>query len=94
MAPLTGYSELTFHQELNKNPPKRQEKTVGVFVFQSALQSSPWGLMQALEQQVGELRIDADDGACEGAQGDAGDSRPSSGTPPPFEIYSLMTCMQ
>lgn len=36
--------------------------------------------MQALEQQVGELRMDADDGSCDGAQGDAGDSRPSSGT--------------
>ncbi|CAJ1065878.1 dapper homolog 3-like isoform X1 [Xyrichtys novacula] len=45
----------------------------------SALQSSPWGLMQALEQQVGELRIDAEDGSCDGAQGDTGDSRPSSG---------------
>ncbi|KAL7399900.1 hypothetical protein ABVT39_003403 [Epinephelus coioides] len=45
----------------------------------SALQSSPWGLMQALEQQVGELRIDTDDGCYDGAQGDAGDSRPSSG---------------
>lgn len=63
-------------------------------MFQSALQSSPWGLMQALEQQVGELRIDTDDGACDGAQGDAGDSRPSSGTPPPFEIRSLMACVQ
>ncbi|XP_008274124.1 dapper homolog 3 [Stegastes partitus] len=45
----------------------------------SALQSSPWGLMQALEQQVGELRIEADDGCCDGGQGDTGDSRPSSG---------------
>lgn len=45
----------------------------------SALHSSPWGLMQALEQQVGELKIDADDGCYDGAQGDTGDSRPSSG---------------
>ncbi|XP_024120161.1 dapper 1 isoform X2 [Oryzias melastigma] len=45
----------------------------------SALRSSPWGLLQALEQQVGELRIDIDDGCCDGAQGDPGDSRPSSG---------------
>ncbi|XP_029373711.1 dapper homolog 3 [Echeneis naucrates] len=45
----------------------------------SALQSSPWGLMQALEQQVGELRIEADDGSYDGAQGETGDSRPSSG---------------
>ncbi|XP_070825705.1 dapper homolog 3 [Chaetodon trifascialis] len=45
----------------------------------SALQSSPWGLMQALEQQVGELRIDTDNGCYDGAEGDAGDSRPSSG---------------
>ncbi|XP_061637265.1 dapper homolog 3 isoform X1 [Phyllopteryx taeniolatus] len=43
----------------------------------SALQSSPWGLMQALEQQVGELRIDTDHR--DAAQGDTGDSRPSSG---------------
>lgn len=35
--------------------------------------------MQALEQQVGELKIDADDGCYDGAQGDTGDSRPSSG---------------
>ncbi|XP_028430347.1 dapper homolog 3 [Perca flavescens] len=45
----------------------------------SALQSSPWGLMQALEQQVGDLRIDTDDGCYDGAQGYAGDSLPSSG---------------
>ncbi|KAF7666357.1 hypothetical protein LDENG_00109600 [Lucifuga dentata] len=45
----------------------------------SALQSSPWGLMQALEQQVEELRIDPDDGSFDGVQGDTGDSRPSSG---------------
>ncbi|XP_067450388.1 dapper homolog 3 isoform X1 [Thunnus thynnus] len=45
----------------------------------SALQSSPWGLMQALEQQVGELRIDTDNGCYDGVQGDTGDSRPSSG---------------
>ncbi|XP_047449971.1 dapper homolog 3-like isoform X2 [Mugil cephalus] len=47
----------------------------------SALQSSPWGLIQELEQQVGELRIDTNDGCCDGAQGDTGDSRPSSGDP-------------
>ncbi|XP_038141772.1 dapper 1-A-like isoform X1 [Cyprinodon tularosa] len=45
----------------------------------SALHSSPWGLMQALEQQVGDMKIDIDDGCCEGAQGETGDSRPSSG---------------
>uniref|UniRef100_A0A8C4F1Z5 Dapper, antagonist of beta-catenin, homolog 3 n=1 Tax=Dicentrarchus labrax TaxID=13489 RepID=A0A8C4F1Z5_DICLA len=45
-----------------------------------ALQSSPWGLMQALEQQVGELRIDTDDDCYDGAQGDTGNSQPSSGT--------------
>lgn len=50
-----------------------------MLVFQSALQSSPWGLMQALEQQVGELRIDTDHGCYDGVQGDMGDSRPSSG---------------
>lgn len=52
---------------------------VFVFVFQSALQSSPWGLMQALEQQVGELRIDTDDSSYDAAQGETADSRPSSG---------------
>ncbi|XP_075906112.1 uncharacterized protein dact3b isoform X2 [Nelusetta ayraudi] len=56
---------------------------------QSALQSSPWGLMQALEQQVGELRVDADDpGAYDGAPGDASDSRPSSGFFEPSEGQS------
>ncbi|KAM9733792.1 dapper homolog 3-like isoform 2-T2 [Menidia menidia] len=45
----------------------------------SALQSSPRGPMQTLEQQVGELKIDTDDSCCDGAQGDPGDSRPSSG---------------
>ncbi|XP_033833137.1 dapper homolog 3 [Periophthalmus magnuspinnatus] len=39
----------------------------------SALQSHPWALLQSLEQQVGELRIDTD------AAGDGSDSRPSSG---------------
>lgn len=49
-------------------------------VLQSALQSSPWGLMQALETQVGELRVDGENyGACDVATADAGDSRPSSG---------------
>ncbi|XP_030600878.1 dapper homolog 3 isoform X2 [Archocentrus centrarchus] len=47
----------------------------------SALQSSPWGLMQMLEQQVGELRIGTDDGCCDGAQGETGSSRPSAGDP-------------
>ncbi|XP_034023938.1 dapper homolog 1 [Thalassophryne amazonica] len=45
----------------------------------SALQSSPWGLMQALEQQVGELSIDTDDDCHVGVQGDIGDSRLISG---------------
>ncbi|CAL8373401.1 unnamed protein product [Gadus morhua 'NCC'] len=45
----------------------------------SALQNSPWGLMQALEKQVGELRIDPNNESYEAALGDAGDSRPSSG---------------
>ncbi|XP_070987331.1 dapper homolog 3-like [Oncorhynchus clarkii lewisi] len=44
-----------------------------------ALQSSPWGLMLALEQQVCELRVDTDDVIYEGTQGDTMDSRPSSG---------------
>lgn len=45
----------------------------------SALQSSPWGLMLALEQQVGEMRVDTDDVHFEATHGDTGDSRPSSG---------------
>lgn len=61
-----------------------------VFVFQSALQSSPWGLMQALEQQVGELRIDVDDGSYDAAQGETGDSRPSSGTSAALNLYLLL----
>ena len=52
-----------------------------VCVFQSALQNSPWGLMQALEKQVGELRIDPNNESYEAALGDAGDGRPSSGSP-------------
>lgn len=39
--------------------------------FQSALRGSPWGLMQALEQQVEELRMD-DAEACHGATGEEG----------------------
>lgn len=51
-----------------------------MFVFQRALQSSPWGLMQVLEQQVGELRIDNDEGGFDGTQVDTRDGQPSSGT--------------
>lgn len=36
--------------------------------------------MQTLEQQVGELRIDAADDCCDRAQGETGNSQPSSGT--------------
>ncbi|MEQ2167201.1 hypothetical protein GOODEAATRI_001682 [Goodea atripinnis] len=35
--------------------------------------------VSALEQQVGDLKIDIDDSCCEGAQGETGDSQPSSG---------------
>lgn len=66
---------------------REHRRSVCVFVFQSALQSSPWGLMQALEQQVGELRIDTDEGCCDGAQGDTGDSRPSSGTSTVLNLF-------
>lgn len=45
--------------------------------FQSALQGSPWGLMQALELQVEELRMDDAEG-CDGAPGEPGDKWPSS----------------
>lgn len=50
---------------------------VCMFGFQSALQGSPWGLMQALEQQVGGLRMDDAEG-CGGAPGETGDKCPSS----------------
>ncbi|XP_061684216.1 dapper homolog 3 isoform X2 [Syngnathoides biaculeatus] len=46
----------------------------------SALQSSPWGLMQALEQQVGELRVDTDHQ--DAAQGDTGFYESSEGQSP------------
>ena len=57
----------------------------------SSLQSSPWGLMLALEQQLGELRVDTDDVHYEGSQGDAGDSRPSSGTHKPLGSNRFLT---
>uniref|UniRef100_A0A667XU11 Dishevelled-binding antagonist of beta-catenin 3a n=1 Tax=Myripristis murdjan TaxID=586833 RepID=A0A667XU11_9TELE len=62
-------------------PQSSSRCELSCFSSWGALQNSPWGLMQALEQQVGELRIDTDDGCYDGAQGDTGDSRPSSGTP-------------
>lgn len=60
--------------------------------FQSALQSSPWGLMQALEQQVGDLKIDTDDGCYDGAQGYTGDSRLSSGTSIVLNLFCDHSC--
>ncbi|KAF3692982.1 Dapper 1-A Dapper1b [Channa argus] len=51
-----------------------------------ALQNSPWGLMQTLEQQVEELRIDPHGGSYDGAQGETGDSRPSSATEDPIML--------
>ncbi|XP_056140080.1 dapper 1-like [Lampris incognitus] len=54
----------------------------------SALQTSPWGLIQVLEQQVGELRIDTDNSAFDGVQGGMGDSRPCSGFCEPSEGQS------
>ncbi|XP_029105172.1 dapper homolog 1 [Scleropages formosus] len=44
----------------------------------NSLQSNPWGLMAALEQQVGELRVDAEAASVD-SPGEVGDSRPSSG---------------
>ncbi|XP_077397539.1 dapper homolog 3-like isoform X2 [Festucalex cinctus] len=46
----------------------------------SALQSSPWGLVQVLEQQVGELRIDTD--LHDAPQGDTGFFESSEGQSP------------
>lgn len=60
---------------------------VCLFVFQSTLQSSPWGLMQMLEQQVGELTIDTDAGCCDGAQGENGQSLQSAGTSTASNIF-------
>ncbi|KAG7282836.1 hypothetical protein CRUP_012226 [Coryphaenoides rupestris] len=70
-----------------QSPPMSQEEDPAISapvslkpsLTTSALQNSPWGLMQALEKQVGELRIDLTNESYEAALGDAGDSRPSSG---------------
>lgn len=71
---------LVARSHINSAEQQRERlNNLHVFVLQSALHSAPWGLMQALEQQVEDLKIDIDDGCCEGAQRDAGDSRPSSG---------------
>lgn len=78
LLPLTVYLTIT-SQQRNQIQITRKPTECVYFLFQSALQNSPWGLMQALEQQVGELRINTDDGCYDGAQGDTGDSRPSSG---------------
>ncbi|KAJ8342456.1 hypothetical protein SKAU_G00323840 [Synaphobranchus kaupii] len=44
----------------------------------NSLQCASWGLMAELEQQVGELRVEAEP-VCAEPPGDVGDSRPSSG---------------
>ncbi|XP_023677218.1 dapper homolog 3-like [Paramormyrops kingsleyae] len=44
----------------------------------NSLQCAPWGLVTALEQQVGELKVDTETASAD-SLGDAGDSRPSSG---------------
>ncbi|XP_066560100.1 dapper homolog 3 [Amia ocellicauda] len=44
----------------------------------NSLKGSPWALMTALEQQVGELRVDTETAYAE-PPSDVGDSRPSSG---------------
>ncbi|KAJ8412600.1 hypothetical protein AAFF_G00129360 [Aldrovandia affinis] len=44
----------------------------------NSLQCTSWSLMAALEQQVGELRVEAEP-VCTEPPGDVGDSRPSSG---------------
>lgn len=56
-----------------------------LFGFQRALQGSPWGLMRALEQQVGELRLDDAEG-CGGAPGEPGDTWPSSAASTAFLV--------
>ncbi|XP_061916472.1 dapper homolog 3 isoform X1 [Entelurus aequoreus] len=58
----------------------------------SALQTSPWGLMQTLEQQVGELRIDTEHhGGHNGAQGDTGFCESSEGQSPKGRSCSAET---
>ena len=52
--------------------------SISLFVFQSSLQCSPWGLMASLEQQVGELRVNTADNAVEPPT-DVVDYRPRSG---------------
>lgn len=71
---------------MQSNTDSKKTVCVHVFVFQSALQSSPWGLMQTLEQQVEELKLDTNDGSCDGAQGDTSGSQPSFGT---FTVVNL-----
>ncbi|KAG9348285.1 hypothetical protein JZ751_002020 [Albula glossodonta] len=44
----------------------------------NSLQCAPWGLMAALAQLVGDMRVDTDS-VCPEPQGDVGDSRSSSG---------------
>ncbi|XP_064208609.1 dapper homolog 3-like [Anguilla rostrata] len=53
----------------------------------NSLQCASWGLMAELEQQVGELRVEAEP-VCDEPPGDKGDSRPSSGFYEPSEVQS------
>uniref|UniRef100_A0A3B5K9R3 Dishevelled-binding antagonist of beta-catenin 3a n=1 Tax=Takifugu rubripes TaxID=31033 RepID=A0A3B5K9R3_TAKRU len=84
-ASLVGLCELELRKQRQEclvlgalalgDPPGDSPAThVCVFGFQSALKGSPWGLMQALEQQVEELRMDEAEG-CDGAPGETGPRR-------------------
>ncbi|KAG5844566.1 hypothetical protein ANANG_G00163860 [Anguilla anguilla] len=53
----------------------------------NSLQCASWGLMAELEQQVGELRVEAEP-VCDEPPGDKGDSRPSSGFYEPSEVQA------
>ncbi|KAI1903348.1 hypothetical protein AGOR_G00026270 [Albula goreensis] len=58
--------------------PTRAQDDLNLRRQLNSLQSMSWGLMAALEQQVGELRVEAEP-ICTESPGDVGDSRPSSG---------------
>uniref|UniRef100_A0A8D0D0K3 Uncharacterized protein n=1 Tax=Sander lucioperca TaxID=283035 RepID=A0A8D0D0K3_SANLU len=101
---LTGLCELELRKQrqeclvlgaLALGDPLLQDCSRGelaCFSSWGALQSSPWGLMQALEQQVGDLKIDTDDGCYDGAQGYTGDSRLSSGTSIVLNLFCDHSC--
>ncbi|MBN3326009.1 DCT1B protein, partial [Atractosteus spatula] len=63
---------LYFQRRVSANPSS------GLSRADNSLKGTPWALMASLEQQVGELRVDAETAYAE-PPSDVGDSRPSSG---------------